>query len=420
MAHKLPQVFIASSTEGLGQAEAIKAQLEPTLECTIWREGVFGLSSYTLIDLESQTKKMDYGVFIFTPDDIVHMRGKEYDTVRDNVLFELGIFIGRLGRESCYIVMPKGTERSHIPTDLSGVHVGYYDPNGHGGNLRAAMGTVVYDIKQAIASQEEAAEDVLKSEMYTVAAKLVVKKGGEAVPVDTLGCDTILNKLPAMVDAISRQIYYEEVVTRITITPNADGTIFEQKICHEEVLYTPNKEYNSSKAVSWYESKENRDAVHCNRLILDGVDVTDRFNQSRKYTERSAESFFNCWGACYDPIEYEGQGRRHEIIQEMSSRKHVRLVYVATARRITPVKKYEISILINGPYADKWTIEYNSFATFDYASSPEKGKCRKKYHTLQNVQINYDDWVLPGTGYMYVIRPKLSNDERRIIGDDGT
>jgi CAP12/Pycsar effector protein, TIR domain len=39
----------------------------------------------------------DFGVFIFRPDDVVTMRKKEYSAVRDNVVFELGVFVGKLG-----------------------------------------------------------------------------------------------------------------------------------------------------------------------------------------------------------------------------------------------------------------------------------------------------------------------------------
>ncbi|WP_163009938.1 TIR domain-containing protein, partial [Pseudomonas viridiflava] len=49
-------------------------------------------------------------------------------SVRDNVLFELGIFIGALGIEKCFIVAPE-SKRSlfRLPTDLAGVTLSYYN-----------------------------------------------------------------------------------------------------------------------------------------------------------------------------------------------------------------------------------------------------------------------------------------------------
>jgi predicted nucleotide-binding protein len=59
----------------------------------------------------------DFGVFVFPPDDVVRMRKKEHQAIRDNVIFELGLFIGRLGRERNFIVMPRGTDKLHIPSE---------------------------------------------------------------------------------------------------------------------------------------------------------------------------------------------------------------------------------------------------------------------------------------------------------------
>jgi len=68
----------------------------------------------------------DFGIFVFSPDDIVKMRGQEFQSARDNVLFELGLFIGRLGKERGIILLPRGQEDFHLPTDLLGITPGTY------------------------------------------------------------------------------------------------------------------------------------------------------------------------------------------------------------------------------------------------------------------------------------------------------
>ena len=417
MGRSAPRIFIASSSEGIATAEAMKARLEPTISCTIWQEGVFRLSSYTLIDLEIQLSKTDYAIFIFTRDDISFIRGKEVSVVRDNVIYELGLFTGKLGREHCYIVMPSGTDKSHIPTDLSGIYIGYYDPEGHEGNLEAELGTIAYKIKTAIAGLDASSAIAFQNEIYKLAAQVVSKDIEEKFGASELE-NTLFSKLSAILKIVAKQTFYEEYTQRTTITPNVDGTIFEFKTYTECILHTPEKEYSSLETVSWFESRENRDSLWCSKLMLDGIEITTQYNEAREYVERSSERHFNSWGTRYKSIQYPSDGTRHEVVKEITSKKYVQSAYVGTMRQRIPIKKYELSILISGPYAANWAIEYNNFTAFNYRTSPDKNKYRAKYHTLQNVQINYDDWVFPGAGYMYIVRPKLASEILKISSDE--
>ena len=83
----------------------------------------------------------DFGVFIFSADDVIRMRKKEYSAVRDNVIFELGLFVGRLGKGRNFILLPRGEDKLHIPTDLMALTTGTFDPNRSDKNLTAALGS---------------------------------------------------------------------------------------------------------------------------------------------------------------------------------------------------------------------------------------------------------------------------------------
>src|SRR5215216_6625298 len=97
-----PSLFIGSSSEGLEIARAIELNLEHDAEVTIWSSGLFGLGMGTLETLVNSLDKFDFAALILTPDDTVTSRGDTSDSPRDNVLLELGLFVGRLGRQRTF------------------------------------------------------------------------------------------------------------------------------------------------------------------------------------------------------------------------------------------------------------------------------------------------------------------------------
>ena len=88
-------------------------------------------------------------MFIFAPDDSLKIRKQQYMSVRDNVVFELGLFIGRLGKERGFIVAPRGQSDLRLPSDLIGVTPGTYDAHRKDKNLAAALGPVCSKLKRA-------------------------------------------------------------------------------------------------------------------------------------------------------------------------------------------------------------------------------------------------------------------------------
>lgn len=148
-----PTLFIASSSGNLEVAASMQESLEHVAEVTIWNQNVFKLSRYNIESLVDALEASDFGVFIFTPEDIATIRGTEKLTVRDNVIFELGLFIGKLGRERCFIIMPRGNEEEvHFPSDLLGITPALYEAERQDGNLVAALGPAATKITRQIKS----------------------------------------------------------------------------------------------------------------------------------------------------------------------------------------------------------------------------------------------------------------------------
>jgi CRP/FNR family transcriptional regulator, cyclic AMP receptor protein len=121
-----PKLFIISSSEAKGIAHAVRAGLEHEVFSTVWDEGVFFAGGYPLEALEQKVAESDFAVAIAEADDIVESRGVKAPTVRDNVLFELGLFMGKLTR---YRAIPLHSKMSNLklPSDLQGLTLISYE-----------------------------------------------------------------------------------------------------------------------------------------------------------------------------------------------------------------------------------------------------------------------------------------------------
>lgn len=129
MENNKPKVFIGSARESMDYVNAIHEQVRFHAEVTPWYAGVFEVNDYNMESLERQLDSNDYAVFIFSPDDIVEMRGKKMIKTRDNTLFEMGLFWGKLRKGRVFFIVPdrvqnSSGEDSHeyiLPSDLNGL-----------------------------------------------------------------------------------------------------------------------------------------------------------------------------------------------------------------------------------------------------------------------------------------------------------
>lgn len=112
------KVFIGSSKEHLNLARAVQENLYPDLETKVWDQDVFGISEYPLKALTTQLHQSDFGIFVMAPTDWAVIHGIKYPVPRDNVVFELGLFVGHLGRSRTFVIIPCGPPGLHLPTDL--------------------------------------------------------------------------------------------------------------------------------------------------------------------------------------------------------------------------------------------------------------------------------------------------------------
>lgn len=143
-----PSLFVGSSSEGLTVAEALQSLLDHACDVEIWTQGTFGLGKGTLESLVEATGQFDFAVLVLTPDDLTVCRHKTINAPRDNVLFELGLFMGALGRNRTYVLHDR-TVNLKLPSDLAGVTTATYQLHATG-NLHASLGAAAASIKKRI------------------------------------------------------------------------------------------------------------------------------------------------------------------------------------------------------------------------------------------------------------------------------
>jgi len=143
------KLFIGSSTEGSEVAsfltQKITGDCGDWIEPDIWNRGeLFSLNRNVFDFLIKASRLYEYGVLVATADDILKSRNKKHPAVRDNVLFETGLFLGSLGMTRAFMLVEKGTR---MPSDYNGVIVSTFDTNASG-SLEEAIEKVIKAISR--------------------------------------------------------------------------------------------------------------------------------------------------------------------------------------------------------------------------------------------------------------------------------
>ena len=124
-----PRIFLASSSEARDWANALALLMARGNWALIkpWFYSTFEPSVPILVALVENTRDVQFAVVLYTGDDTTESRSVVSAAPRDNIVFELGFFIARLGAERVVLVCPKETPK--IPSDYAGYGVLTFDPS---------------------------------------------------------------------------------------------------------------------------------------------------------------------------------------------------------------------------------------------------------------------------------------------------
>lgn len=225
-----PTVFIGSSREGLPVAKAIQANLAREAACTIWTQGLFRPGSFTLEVLEREAQKRDFAVLVLTPDVLQISRDEKSFIPRPNVLFELGLFMGRLGRNRVFAVHPRDKPLDR-PSDLLGLTLLDYEPDGNV-NLQSALGSacteigeVINDVGITVATPSLVDRSMVYSVVGTLDSRL--QSAQEEIRISGFDCKYVIRDHSEAIEAaLSRGVKFKVMM----VDPNTEAVSLLDKI----------------------------------------------------------------------------------------------------------------------------------------------------------------------------------------------
>jgi hypothetical protein len=121
-----PRIFVASSKERIAVSDALQSLLSETGVVVPWNQGVFELGQSAVASLVKFLDEADFSVIVMAADDIAISRRAKHAVSRDNVVFEFGLAIGKLGPERCYYLLDSA-KSVKLPSDLLGITGAVYD-----------------------------------------------------------------------------------------------------------------------------------------------------------------------------------------------------------------------------------------------------------------------------------------------------
>jgi len=121
-------IFIGSTSENSQTiAHKIKDHFdESQFNVDVWDEDVFEPGTSNLQNLEKFSAIYDYAIMVFVNDDTVLHRGQEFSSTPPNLIFEYGLFLGRMGAQRAFIMAEKSVEEfiKKSFSDIQGITIG--------------------------------------------------------------------------------------------------------------------------------------------------------------------------------------------------------------------------------------------------------------------------------------------------------
>jgi tetratricopeptide (TPR) repeat protein len=151
-------------------ARALEQHLEKHARTYVWSSNLFEPGTTTIETLFQQLDLSDYAVLVMTPDDFLISKGHQQLAPRDNIVMEIGLFLGRLGRHRTFIIQPRYASIK-LPSDLAGVTLVEYDDKrfAQPREESAAVGSAATTIRRRIQDPKQRELDFISAYIRFIA-----------------------------------------------------------------------------------------------------------------------------------------------------------------------------------------------------------------------------------------------------------
>lgn len=174
-------VFICSSSKALDVALSIQQKLCDEYEVEIWNEQAFVLTDHYLESIEQAIQRCQFAIIVVTPDTELapneQAPGDAIFSARDNIVFEMGYFLGVLKRKRTFFVVEKKTGFK-LPSYIDGINRAEFVRPPNANLLDTALNNAVSAIKRAISKVpgivDEWVEDMVTTALNTACRALAV------------------------------------------------------------------------------------------------------------------------------------------------------------------------------------------------------------------------------------------------------
>lgn len=121
--------FIGSTSERVKLATKLQGILQE-YDCIpdLWKN-MFEDRKTAIENLENISRNYDFAIYFITPDDLTLQRNDLKPAVRDNIIFEVGLFYGSIGRNRCFLLAPSSLDFNNLPSDLKSITIKKYNDN---------------------------------------------------------------------------------------------------------------------------------------------------------------------------------------------------------------------------------------------------------------------------------------------------
>lgn len=242
-----------------------------------------------------------------------------------------------------------------------------------------------------------------KEVLEKLKSRIVLHNSKNSV-LDATMLENSIYSLEKMLVNFTKGLYIEYHERTTIITPDEGKQVFKKKVMTKykvvNLFELPNKvEFEFSLMEGTDTSKEN---FYFSNFIINSTDLSKEIDKCVS-VETSSEANYNTYK--YKVMFCRPLSKCKEHIVKITFEYEVPMFDLTHTYRVsTPCKKLNHNIILDGKEASDWEIIVSGFAPGINDNIEEGKNYIVSLLTSSNAQVNFNDWILPGEGYVIILK----------------